>query len=203
MSGETWYMFFKPFVRTDIPGRSTEAISWNIASIYPKSDIFGEYNHLVLHVMYIVLVGLLIFYVMCRMVIRKQLQPLAYLTVSAERIAEGHYDERIPDMKRDDEVGVFVQHFQTMQKALEADIRQQQQLSATLQERHEEALLKWGVLRLSMLEVPLILNTICYYLFLNTSFGYMAIILLLCLPFVFPSRERCNSEAFLTDNKEP
>ena len=138
MSGETWYMFFKPFVRTDIPGRSTEAISWNIASIYPKSDIFGEYNHLVLHVMYIVLVGLLIFYVMCRMVIRKQLQPLAYLTVSAGRIAEGHYDERIPDMKRDDEVGVFVQHFQTMQKALEADIRQQQQLSATLQERHEE-----------------------------------------------------------------
>jgi len=72
-------------------------------------------------------------------------------------------------------------------------------IEADLQERHEEALLKWGVLRLSMLEVPLILNTICYYLFLNTSFGYMAIILLLCMAFVYPTKEKCNVEAFMTE----
>ena len=72
-------------------------------------------------------------------------------------------------------------------------------IEADLQERHEEALLKWGVLRLSMLEVPLILNTICYYLFLNTPFGYMAIILLLCMAFVYPTKEKCNVEAFMTE----
>ena len=72
-------------------------------------------------------------------------------------------------------------------------------IEADLQERHEEALLKWGVLRLSMLEVPLILNTICYYLFLNTSFGYMAIILLLCMALVYPTKEKCNVEAFMTE----
>ena len=72
-------------------------------------------------------------------------------------------------------------------------------IEADLQERHEEALLKWGVLRLSMLEVPLILNTICYYLFLNASFGYMAIILLLCMAFVYPTKEKCNVEAFMTE----
>ena len=76
-------------------------------------------------------------------------------------------------------------------------------VEAQLRQHHEKALLKWGALRLFMLQVPLLLNTILYYVYMNTSFGYMAIILLLCLPFVFPSTERCNSEAFLTDNKEP
>jgi hypothetical protein len=75
-------------------------------------------------------------------------------------------------------------------------------IEADLQERHEEALLKWGVLRLSMLEVPLILNTICYYLFLNTSFGYMAIIVMLTMPFVCPTKARCDGEAHLNEEEK-
>jgi len=134
----SWYVFYKPFVRANIPGRSMEALHWSIGTVYPKSDIFGEYNHLVLHVLAIVFIGLLVFYILCRSAIRKQLSPLAYLTVSAERIAEGHYDEPVPDTKRDDEVGVFQQQFQMMQRALDADIRKQQELQATLNERREE-----------------------------------------------------------------
>lgn len=69
-------------------------------------------------------------------------------------------------------------------------------VEAQLQTEHEVALCKWGVLRLAMLELPLMLNTLLYYLFLNTSFGYMAIILLLCLAFVFPTKAKCEAEAF-------
>ena len=61
-----------------------------------------------------------------------------YLTVSAERIAEGHYDETIPDTNRDDEVGIFQQHFQTMQQALNAEVSKQEELKSTLQARHDE-----------------------------------------------------------------
>lgn len=71
-------------------------------------------------------------------------------------------------------------------KKIEADLRQ----------RHAVALRKWGVLRLSMLDFVLLFNTLFYYLFLNTSFGYMAIILVLCLCFVYPSVSRCEEEAF-------
>ena len=38
------------------------------------------------------------------------------------------------------------------------------------------------------------LNTVLYYLFMNTTFGYMAIILAICLPFVYPSEARCEAE---------
>ena len=56
------------------------------------------------------------------------------------------------------------------------------------------ALKKWGLLRLLVLEVPMISNTYLYYLYMNTTFGYLGIILALCLPFVYPSLGRCEAE---------
>ena len=58
----------------------------------------------------------------------------------------------------------------------------------------EHALFRWGILRLGLLLIPMVANTYLYYMFMNTTFGYMAIIQLLCLPFVFPSMSRCQSE---------
>ena len=58
----------------------------------------------------------------------------------------------------------------------------------------EPALLKWGMLRLLVLEVPMVSNTYLYYIYMNTTFGYLAVMLLLCLPFVFPSLNRCLAE---------
>lgn len=56
------------------------------------------------------------------------------------------------------------------------------------------ALRKWGVVRFVLLLVPLLANTFFYYMYMNTTFGYMAIILLICLPFVYPSIGRCMDE---------
>ena len=65
---------------------------------------------------------------------------------------------------------------------------------AYLVSRKAEALRKWGLLRLLMLMVPLLVNTLLYYAYANVAFGYMAIILVIVLPFVYPSMERCQSE---------
>lgn len=138
MNDFTWYLFYKPFVHTSLPGHSTNTLRWSIASVYPKSDIFGEYNYMVLHVLGIVLAALLVFNILCRKAIRKRLKPLIYLTESAERIANGHYDETIPNVKRDDEVGVFYKHFQAMQQALAADISKHEERKVTLRERNKE-----------------------------------------------------------------
>ena len=56
------------------------------------------------------------------------------------------------------------------------------------------ALRKWGLLRLGMLSVPMVLNTLLYYISLNVAYGYLAIILLICHVFVYPSRARCEQE---------
>ncbi len=53
---------------------------------------------------------------------------------------------------------------------------------------------KWGFLRLYLLGIPLVANVLFYELFLKPTFGYLAIIIVICLPFVYPSMARCESE---------
>jgi amino acid transporter len=68
------------------------------------------------------------------------------------------------------------------------------QIHTDLVRRKEKALLKWGILRLLLLLAPLFANTLLYYMYANVAFGYMAIILVIVLPFVYPSMERCIAE---------
>lgn len=138
MNHFTWYLFYRPFVRMTGPAKSQNTLNWSIATIYPKDDIFGEYNHLLLDVLGIVIVALLVFYLLCKKIIRGQMKPLMYLTESAERIADGHFDESIPNVKRSDEVGEFYKNFQVMQKSLAADVARHEEQRATIQEHHDK-----------------------------------------------------------------
>ena len=58
-----------------------------------------------------------------------------------------------------------------------------------------------AMLRLLLLGCPLLVNTFLYYLFMNVAFGYMAIILFLCLLFIIPTKERQQREARINDVK--
>ena len=60
--------------------------------------------------------------------------------------------------------------------------------------RKAAGLRHWGVVRLGLLLVPLFADTLLYYMYMNTAFGYLAIILVLCLPFVYPTMNRCLAE---------
>ena len=53
---------------------------------------------------------------------------------------------------------------------------------------------KWGSVRLLMLTLPMMVNCWLYYQFMNVAFGYMGIIGLLSLCFVYPSKARCSQE---------
>ena len=49
---------------------------------------------------------------------------------------------------------------------------------------------------------PWLINTFMYYQTMAPTFGYMAIILMLCLFFVYPSMERCVDETSENEQKE-
>jgi len=63
-----------------------------------------------------------------------------------------------------------------------------------LKARGEQALKKWGILRMDMLCFPMFLNVFLYELFLTPAFGYMAIIFAISLIFVLPTKNRCENE---------
>lgn len=64
----------------------------------------------------------------------------------------------------------------------------------SLKENGQQTLLKWGTIRIMLTVVPMLLNVILFYLFGNVAFGYMAIILFLCLFFIYPTKSRCEAE---------
>ena len=63
-----------------------------------------------------------------------------------------------------------------------------------LVEKKEEALGKWGAIRIMMLADTMFVNTFLYYMFMNVTFAYMAIILFLCMFFVYPTVDKCIAE---------
>jgi len=59
----------------------------------------------------------------------------------------------------------------------------------------ESALLKWGIVRMSVLGVLLVSNTLLYYMYAyEPAFGYLAVMVLLTMPFILPTMSRCQAE---------
>ena len=138
LDGNNYYVFYKPFERSYVTGRSMEELGWSVGIILPEKDIFGDYIQLHYIVLLIAVVGLLLLLLSCYFFIHHQLIPLRQLEKSAQRIAGGYYDEPIPECRRKDEVGRLHRHFQEMQHSLATRMGEMQQLYETLKERGEE-----------------------------------------------------------------
>jgi hypothetical protein len=67
-------------------------------------------------------------------------------------------------------------------------------IDGDLKSRGAVALKQWATLRIAILEVLLLGNTIFYYLFMAASFGYMAIMVALAYCFVYPNLSRCKAD---------
>lgn len=75
-------------------------------------------------------------------------------------------------------------------------------VAAELSADAPKAMLGWGLLRMMMLGIPMFVNTLLYYMFWQTTFGYMAIILLISMVFVYPSMGRCLYETQQNNDKQ-
>ena len=74
----------------------------------------------------IIAVGLMLLMIFCYQTVRRAVQPLSLLDEQVKRIADGHFDELLPESPRRDSVGRLTNSFIRMQQSLEksvADIR--------------------------------------------------------------------------------
>ena len=70
-----------------------------------------------------------------------------------------------------------------------------QRIQNELVDWRAEALGKWGIIRLVILGNLLLINTLFYYAYgFESAFGYLAVVTLLTMPFVYPILERCYAE---------
>jgi len=144
MNQKDWYVFYKPFQHTASIGQPIDQLGWSAGVVYLKDDILGSYNFLIWVELAIATLSVLVFFLLCRMLIHRQLKPLHTLTRSAQRIAEGHYDETVPNAQCDDEIGQLQDCFQLMQQSLRAKSSELEQLTSMLKVRGEELRKAYG-----------------------------------------------------------
>ena len=132
------YVFFKPFVRKPVPGRSDNELNWSSAVVMSEDDIFGGFTRMCTIVILVAIAGLLVLWLLCRFIMNRQLRPLRMLTQSAQLISEGQYVETIAESRHVDEVGTLQNHFRQMQQALSTHIGELNRLTSALREDGDE-----------------------------------------------------------------
>ena len=68
-------------------------------------------------------------------------------------------------------------------------------INADLLTRKAPALLRWGSIRLVVMGLLLVVNTFLYFAFgFEATYGYLAVMVMLTMPFVLPTMGRCKAE---------
>ena len=138
LDGKDYYVFYKPFKRMAVLGRTADELGWSAGIVYPADDIFGDYDSLSYYVLGIAIIGLLLSFFISGTVIHWQLKPLNMLSEQAQRIAKGNLAEPIPDSRREDEIGRLQGNFKQMQQSLATNIGELEQLTTKLKKHGEK-----------------------------------------------------------------
>ncbi len=122
------YIFYRPLERT----------GWSIAIVCPESDVFSRYHKLLYTVWIIIGVGLLLLLLFCYQSIRTAVQPLKLLAYQAGRIADGHFDEDLPQSTRQDSIGRLTNSFVLMQQSLSESVANVKKVNEELEQHNQE-----------------------------------------------------------------
>ena len=111
---------------------------WSLALVCPERTVLQGYNRLSYIIGPLIVVGLLLILLLCSFTVAHAIHPLIRLTSKVQRIAEGHYDERIKQSKYNDVVGRLQNNFAAMQESLSQHLANIQQMNDEAARRNEE-----------------------------------------------------------------
>lgn len=128
VDGREAYIFYRPLQRT----------GWSIAIVCPASDVFSRYHQLLYTVWVIIGIGLLALLLICYLTIKKAMLPVKQLARHAQLIANGNFDEQMPESQRSDSVGRLTNSFIQMQHSLAASVADIKRVNQELEHHNEE-----------------------------------------------------------------
>lgn len=110
----------------------------SLALVCPERSVLKSYNRLGYIVGPLLIIGLLLILLFSSVTVAQAIRPVYKLTGKLQRIAEGHYDDRIPETHHKDVVGRMQNSFATMQESLFRHVSDIQQMNAEAARRNEE-----------------------------------------------------------------
>lgn len=128
VDGNPAFILYRPLHRT----------GWSIAIVCPESDIFARYNRLLGVVWFIIIIGLILLLLFCFQTVNRAIKPLRQLDEQVNRIAEGHFDEPLPQSSRRDSIGRLQNSFIRMQQSLAQSVSDINRVNAELEQHNDE-----------------------------------------------------------------
>ena len=110
----------------------------SLALVCPERSVLKSYNRLGYIVGPLLVIGLLLILLFSSVTVAQAIRPVYKLTGKLQRLAEGHYDERIPETHYKDVVGHMQNSFASMQESLFRHVNDIQQMNAEAAQRNEE-----------------------------------------------------------------
>ena len=108
MDGAKANVYYAPLLRTD----------WSMAIVVPLSLVVEPGMILGALLLFLLSIGLLVAFFLCRHSIRSTAKPLKQLAVSAEEVAQGRFDAPLPEIRHNDEIRQLRDSFDDMQHSL-------------------------------------------------------------------------------------
>ena len=108
------HIFYKPIQRT----------GWSMAIIIPNSEMYFDADLLGGIIIFLMGVGLLVLFFVCRTTIRRITRPLQLFADSADEIAKGNFQTVLPIIKSKDEMHQLRNSFAQMQTSLVQQIEE-------------------------------------------------------------------------------
>jgi sigma-B regulation protein RsbU (phosphoserine phosphatase) len=119
--GTESYIFYKPIRRT----------GWSMAIIIPNNTMYHDAYVLGGIIIFLMIVGLIILFFVCRTTIRRITRPLRLFADSADEIAKGNFQTELPIIKSKDEMYQLRTSFQQMQTSLIRQIEETKTVNET------------------------------------------------------------------------
>lgn len=110
----------------------------SLALVCPERSVLKSYNRLGYIVGPLLIIGLLLILLFSSVTVAQAIRPVYKLTGKLQRIAEGHYDDRIPETHYKDVVGRMQNSFAMMQDSLFHHVNDIEQMNAEAARRNEE-----------------------------------------------------------------
>lgn len=91
---------------------------WSMGIVVPTKRLFGPGFLFGSGIIFLILLGLLIVYLLNHRAIKKSSKPLIQLADSAKKVAAGKFDTELPEIETNDELRLLRDSFDNMQKSL-------------------------------------------------------------------------------------
>lgn len=115
--------------------------NWSLALVCPRNEMFHSYNRLTYLILPLLILGLLIILLLSYLAVDLAVRPLNRLVARTKSIAEGDFDEFIPESDRTDVVGNLQNSFRKMQLSLKKHVSDVGRLNAETEQRNKELLI--------------------------------------------------------------